>query len=372
MCVCVCARARACFLELYVEFLRLGAELELQLLAYATAPATSNLSRICDLSHSSQQRRIINPLTEARDQTHNLTVTSRIHFHCATTGTPTIAFNVFLFSPIKVCVCVYMNTRVCPHAGMYVYVLRRIPRVSRSLFILVGSEFHPLPALLNFQYRCAQPMSAALWKAVANLILCVHIPARSQGGVGFPVWVFRVPSGHSSSSSPLPCPPESGCFRCPDSGAQQLSFSGVALLCCLLQPEHGCLVHFVSFVAAYNGWRASWASGTTLRLQVGRVLVQEWKGCLEKHCFLALGSVQDRSGDSDGCAGIRRGKKRELLQRWQKIEGESESGRGLAPSPCGLVVWLRGISAGNSDTCFQQIRRVGTVSVRGKQKWTED
>ena len=33
-------------------------------------------------------RRILNPLSEARDQTRNLMVPSRIHFHCAMTGTP--------------------------------------------------------------------------------------------------------------------------------------------------------------------------------------------------------------------------------------------------------------------------------------------
>ena len=39
---------------------------------------------ICDLQHSLQQRWILNPLSEARDQTHNLW----IRFHCATMGTP--------------------------------------------------------------------------------------------------------------------------------------------------------------------------------------------------------------------------------------------------------------------------------------------
>ena len=31
---------------------------------------------------------MLNPLSEARHQTHNLMVPSRIHFHCTTTGTP--------------------------------------------------------------------------------------------------------------------------------------------------------------------------------------------------------------------------------------------------------------------------------------------
>ena len=37
--------------------------------AYTTATATPDLSHICDLHHSSQQRQILNPLKEARDRT---------------------------------------------------------------------------------------------------------------------------------------------------------------------------------------------------------------------------------------------------------------------------------------------------------------
>ena len=54
---------------------RLRIELELQLLAYPTATATPDLSHICDLHHSSWQRRILNPLSEARDQTRIFTDT---------------------------------------------------------------------------------------------------------------------------------------------------------------------------------------------------------------------------------------------------------------------------------------------------------
>ena len=71
-------------------FSRLGVESELQLLAYNTAIAMQDLSHVCDLHHSSQQHCILNPLSKAKDQTHNLMVTSQIqiHFHCATMGTP--------------------------------------------------------------------------------------------------------------------------------------------------------------------------------------------------------------------------------------------------------------------------------------------
>ena len=35
--------------------------------AYTRATATQDLSRVCDLHHSSRQRQIINPLSKARD-----------------------------------------------------------------------------------------------------------------------------------------------------------------------------------------------------------------------------------------------------------------------------------------------------------------
>ena len=52
-----------------MEVPRLGVKQELQLLAYTTAKATLNPSCICDLCRSLWQHRILNPLSEARDQT---------------------------------------------------------------------------------------------------------------------------------------------------------------------------------------------------------------------------------------------------------------------------------------------------------------
>ena len=63
-----------------MEVPRLGAEWELQLPAYTAATVIRDLSRICDLHRSSQQCRILNPLSEARDQTRVLMDTSQIHF----------------------------------------------------------------------------------------------------------------------------------------------------------------------------------------------------------------------------------------------------------------------------------------------------
>ena len=56
----------------HVEVPRLGVKSELQLPAYTTATAMQNLSRICDLYHSSRQHQILNPLSKASDPTHIL------------------------------------------------------------------------------------------------------------------------------------------------------------------------------------------------------------------------------------------------------------------------------------------------------------
>ena len=65
----------------------LGTELELQLQAYATA--VLGQIHVCDLHHSSWQRRILNPLSEARDWTYNLMYNiSRISYQWAMPGMP--------------------------------------------------------------------------------------------------------------------------------------------------------------------------------------------------------------------------------------------------------------------------------------------
>ena len=53
-----------------MEGSRLEVELELQLPTCATATVTRDPSHVCYLHHSSWQCRILNPLSEARDQTH--------------------------------------------------------------------------------------------------------------------------------------------------------------------------------------------------------------------------------------------------------------------------------------------------------------
>ena len=80
-----------CFLGLHLwhmELPRLGVKSELQLPAYTTAIATPDLSHVCDLYHSSRQHRILNPLSEVRDQTCILIDTGQVRYHWVTMGTP--------------------------------------------------------------------------------------------------------------------------------------------------------------------------------------------------------------------------------------------------------------------------------------------
>ena len=80
----------------YMEVPRLGVESELWLLAYTAGTQSTIIvkrecrfhpSHICSLNHSSRQCWILNPLSDARDRTHNFTVTSWICFCGATMGT---------------------------------------------------------------------------------------------------------------------------------------------------------------------------------------------------------------------------------------------------------------------------------------------
>ena len=56
----------------------LGVESKLQLPAYAAATAMLDLSHVCVLYHSLQERQILNPLSKARDQTCILMDTSQV------------------------------------------------------------------------------------------------------------------------------------------------------------------------------------------------------------------------------------------------------------------------------------------------------
>ena len=67
-----------------MEVPRLGVESELSLPAYARATATPDLNHVCDLHHSSQQRQILNPLSEAGDPIR--TVATGLHHSHSNAG----------------------------------------------------------------------------------------------------------------------------------------------------------------------------------------------------------------------------------------------------------------------------------------------
>ena len=70
----------------------IGVKTEPQLLAYTTATATRDLSCIWDLHHSLRQRWILNPLSEARNQTSILMDTSWVHNPLSHSGNSLITY----------------------------------------------------------------------------------------------------------------------------------------------------------------------------------------------------------------------------------------------------------------------------------------
>ena len=61
-----------------MEVPRLGVQWELQLPVSTTVTAPPDLSRVCDLDHSSRPRQIPDLLSEAKDRTHILMATSGV------------------------------------------------------------------------------------------------------------------------------------------------------------------------------------------------------------------------------------------------------------------------------------------------------
>ena len=65
----------------FFAFLGHGRHVEVpKLLVYTTGTATPDPSCACDLHHSSQQHRILHPLSEARGRTRVLMDTSRVRY----------------------------------------------------------------------------------------------------------------------------------------------------------------------------------------------------------------------------------------------------------------------------------------------------
>ena len=99
----------------------LGVKSELQVLAHARAIATRDPSHICNLHRSSRQHRILNPLSEARDQTCIFMDASRIHFHCTTMGTPEKRFLKIKGEVVMVCNTVHHHLPFISQCFSFVY-----------------------------------------------------------------------------------------------------------------------------------------------------------------------------------------------------------------------------------------------------------
>ena len=110
------------------EVPRLGVQSELKPAAYTTATARWDPSCICELHPGSQQCWILNPLSEARDWTHNLMVTSWICFHCTTT------------TPVRIFIPFWYNTWI-PEYLFTPLGLSHIDSITNYLLVTKGSSF---------------------------------------------------------------------------------------------------------------------------------------------------------------------------------------------------------------------------------------
>ena len=105
----------------YMEVPRIGVKSELQPPAYTTAIATWAPTCDCNLHHSSLQRWILNPLSEARDQTHILMDTSWVHYSWAMKGIPSL-FTLFFMCSLSDQLFPSLDLRLLIHLKM-LYVI---------------------------------------------------------------------------------------------------------------------------------------------------------------------------------------------------------------------------------------------------------
>ena len=114
---------------------RLGVKLELQLLAYTTAITTQDPSHICDLHHSSRQCWILNPLSEARNQTCVPVDASQIHFCWATMGTPRFTFLVKVHNAVLLAMVMML----------YIWPSHRIHLIAETFYFCFLTSLLPSP-----------------------------------------------------------------------------------------------------------------------------------------------------------------------------------------------------------------------------------
>ena len=108
----------------------LGVEWELQLLASATAIATWDLNRICDLGHSLQQCWMLNLLSRARGWTHILTDT--------VSGSLPVEQSYYKFVAQMT---VKLNLVVCFHIAKFYWVILVFLSFLDKIIVYIGENF---------------------------------------------------------------------------------------------------------------------------------------------------------------------------------------------------------------------------------------
>uniref|UniRef100_A0A8D1RAJ6 Magnesium transporter n=1 Tax=Sus scrofa TaxID=9823 RepID=A0A8D1RAJ6_PIG len=148
---------------------------ELQLLAYATAAAMQDPNRVCDLHYSSWQCQILNPLSEARDRTHNLMVPSRIHFCCTLMGTPYLKA---VITPECLLILDYRNL------NLEQWLFRELPSQLAGEGQLVTYplpfEFRAIEALLQYRINTLQGKLSILQPLILETLEALVDPKHSS------------------------------------------------------------------------------------------------------------------------------------------------------------------------------------------------
>ena len=115
----------------HVEVPRLGIRLELQTLAYTTATAMWDPSRLCDLHHNSWQCWILNPQSEARGRARVLMDASRVRQPLSHNGN---FENIHIFSMKKSNQSQMIGSQL-KKKKIIVHLLKVITQSSQSLYI---------------------------------------------------------------------------------------------------------------------------------------------------------------------------------------------------------------------------------------------
>ena len=120
---------------------RLMAQSEPQLLAYITATPTTTAdpSYVCNLHHSSQQCRILNP-EQGQGSNRNLMVPSWICFQCATMGSPSSRFYTLIYIP---------PAHPTPQHSLRQQVVRATPDLEPAWLGPLSWAHSPSPALAS-------------------------------------------------------------------------------------------------------------------------------------------------------------------------------------------------------------------------------